>query len=705
MSEPFIIHSSALQKYNQIGEGGFGVVRKGLWCAVTVAVKELKDQTLTERERQEFLQEARTNHELPRHPNILAFFGIVNEPGQYAMVMEYMPNGSLFDYIESGKSLDWPARRKIARDIACGMMCLHGANVFHCDLKALNVLLAGDGTAKVADFGLSRVHSNLAVKDYILANGGTVLWRAPELMQSESLAPKFTRECDVYSYAITLTELFTFKGPYGLKIDEIHLASVVQIVKAGGREPLPGDIPPRLQDLVKACWAQEPQLRPSFSEIIGRIDDIEKKEKAASLLDSPRANLCFTPPAFSPWLKEKKKEDIPVVVERVDSGFDEPNRANLRTWFDKTGVFSFEARFLKEEEGLAEFIKLDGTKTCVPLEWLDTASVESVRTHIRSSAGSPTLTVDSLADELANLGVRDPLPRLPMDLKEAFNFFSKAAEKGNLEGMYMLAACYYDGYGVQQDRQKGKQLFIKAADHGHSGSLGMCFLHGFGGRRKDLDESHRHFCTHAEQGNFLSQLEVARYHIQKSEDLVLAVEWIGKAEASGDMRVHLYWGELYGLSNSEAALESYRIGAAAGDLRAEFAIGEMYWLGKGVHQDLSQALVHFRNSSTYCESQLILGNAHHWGAGVECDLMEAERWYKLAARQGSATAMFQLAKMYYVSSKTVAAKYQKAVKWCKRAAEEGSVEAQDALAGKGSGPMSGFHLPPVASNGENGSDG
>ncbi|KAJ3277410.1 hypothetical protein HK104_003321 [Borealophlyctis nickersoniae] len=277
MSKPYVIPSSSVvvdRTSKPIGSGGFGIVRKGTWCGTPVAVKVLKCQTLTERELKHFVHEAKTNHAIPRHTNIVAFFGIIDEQGHYALVMELMPKGSLYALIDSGQSLAWDRRRRIARDIACGMFCLHEGNVFHCDLKSVNVLLAEDGTAKVADFGLSdpNVTSVIFVKhlcrkiitEHLVTSfndvtrnigcvdgneftalsiiGGTVLWKAPELF---TFYPKYTKECDVFSYGITLTELFTMAGPYGIDFDTVQLEPLIEVVKSGQRPELPSvnDIP------------------------------------------------------------------------------------------------------------------------------------------------------------------------------------------------------------------------------------------------------------------------------------------------------------------------------------------------------------------------------------------------------------------------------------------------------------------------------
>ncbi|KAJ3287038.1 hypothetical protein HK104_008777 [Borealophlyctis nickersoniae] len=264
MSEPYIIQNSSVVLdlvSPSLGAGGFGVVRKGTYHVSPVAVKILKDQNLSEKQRGDFLHEARTNHALPRHPNILAFFGIVN-----ALVMEFMPNGSLYDLIQSGKTLDWNKKRSVATDVACGMLCLHEAKVFHCDLKSPNVLIAGDKRL----------------------SGGSLLWKAPELLFT--FYPKFTKECDGFSYAITLTELFTMAGPYGIGFQTVQVESLTRLIKSGER-PVLKRHPERSFEFGQRLLAHDPKERPPFSDVVKRLD-----RRGAPAYPSARDAIRFTPP-------------------------------------------------------------------------------------------------------------------------------------------------------------------------------------------------------------------------------------------------------------------------------------------------------------------------------------------------------------------------------------------------------------------------
>ena len=97
---------------------------------------------------------------------------------EYAMITEFLSNGSLFDYLHQHsayKDLSDDRIFYIVKDIALGMTYLHGKKYLHCDLKSSNVLIDSDWNVKLCDFGLSRIHS----KGGDVRRVGTPHWMAP----------------------------------------------------------------------------------------------------------------------------------------------------------------------------------------------------------------------------------------------------------------------------------------------------------------------------------------------------------------------------------------------------------------------------------------------------------------------------------------------------------------------------------------------
>lgn len=248
----------------KLGQGGFGVVYQGTYRHSDVAVKQLLEQNISKEAASEFAAEAVVMAKL-RHENIVQFLGYCVSP-QYCIVMEYMPQGSLFSVLHSEQPLDWPERFRIAVDIAKGIAVLHCEHILHRDIKSLNVLLDAHRKAKLTDFGLSKVKTETQSK----TKGGlvgTFAWMAPELSDEEG---QYSSACDIYSLGITFWELATSKTPFA-HIDGKRQMMIPIWAKQGKREPIPQDCPKPLADLIQACWATEPSTRPTAEQIVVRL--------------------------------------------------------------------------------------------------------------------------------------------------------------------------------------------------------------------------------------------------------------------------------------------------------------------------------------------------------------------------------------------------------------------------------------------------
>jgi len=144
------------------------------------------------------------------------------------------------------------------------MAYLHSGNppILHRDLKSANILLSESYTAKVCDFGLSRLK---AQERSMTGNCGTVQWMAVEVLAQQSYGEK----ADVYSYGIICIELLTRECPYdGMSAIQCALA----VLNRDQRPAIPRWCPPALRVLIKSCIKKDPDERPTFSQIISALD-------------------------------------------------------------------------------------------------------------------------------------------------------------------------------------------------------------------------------------------------------------------------------------------------------------------------------------------------------------------------------------------------------------------------------------------------
>jgi tyrosine-protein kinase len=228
---------------------------------IKVAVKTLRED-MESYSKDELLREGRVMMNL-EHDNIVKFIGISWHP-TICMVQELMKLGSLHSYLKENEGDD-SALLNIplwAFQVARGMVYLEQKEVVHRDLALRNILLADIDTAKISDFGLSRVLG--AGKDYYTASQGgrwPIKWYAPECCSYGT----FSHKSDVWSFGITLWEMYSFGDvPYG---SDVPGSKVLDMVEKGDRLEKPKLCPLDVYEMMRKCWSTEPDERPSFSEL------------------------------------------------------------------------------------------------------------------------------------------------------------------------------------------------------------------------------------------------------------------------------------------------------------------------------------------------------------------------------------------------------------------------------------------------------
>ncbi|CAI5462635.1 unnamed protein product [Closterium sp. Yama58-4] len=222
---------------NVLGEGGFGTVYRGLLPVAPreeVAVKVLKQLGVQADE--EFHIELELLSRLD-HKNLVRLHGFCSTASQRMLVYEYLPNGSLTDHLHGppgAPELSWERRVRIAAGAARGLAHLHRQRpqILHRDVKAPNILLTSNFTAKVADFGCAKlIRRTEVVEDAVTGRQverlcdsvdyamGTPGHMAPEMLMTGEISAA----TDVYSFGVVLLQLVTGRLPIDANRQQLTL--------------------------------------------------------------------------------------------------------------------------------------------------------------------------------------------------------------------------------------------------------------------------------------------------------------------------------------------------------------------------------------------------------------------------------------------------------------------------------------------------
>ncbi|XP_042820767.1 tyrosine-protein kinase JAK2 isoform X2 [Panthera onca] len=287
--DPTQFEERHLKFLQQLGKGNFGSVEMCRYDPLqdntgeVVAVKKL--QHSTEEHLRDFEREIEILKSL-QHDNIVKYKGVCYSAGRrnLRLIMEYLPYGSLRDYLQKHKErIDHKKLLQYTSQICKGMEYLGTKRYIHRDLATRNILVENENRVKIGDFGLTKVLPQ--DKEYYKVKEpgeSPIFWYAPESL-TES---KFSVASDVWSFGVVLYELFTYieksKSPPAEfmrmigndKQGQMIVFHLIELLKNNGRLPRPDGCPDEIYLIMTECWNNNVNQRPSFRDLALRVDQI-----------------------------------------------------------------------------------------------------------------------------------------------------------------------------------------------------------------------------------------------------------------------------------------------------------------------------------------------------------------------------------------------------------------------------------------------
>jgi len=272
-----------------LGEGGMGIVYRAHDSKLkrTVAIKFLSDDLSDAAARRRFQREAQMASSL-NHPHILTVHDAGEFDGKQYLVTEYIDGGTLEDWVGSARRT-WRQVVQLLHGIAEGLAAAHQAGILHRDIKPSNILVAKNGYAKLADFGLARLiesGSDANVSGDSSRTGvviGTIAYLSPEQASGQQLDAR----SDVFSFGIVLYEALVGNRPFGGSTD----LEVLQTIIHAEPQRVPQTLPPGLRIAVEKALEKDPADRyQSLRDLVVDLRRVARQttEEAAPAAPAPR---------------------------------------------------------------------------------------------------------------------------------------------------------------------------------------------------------------------------------------------------------------------------------------------------------------------------------------------------------------------------------------------------------------------------------
>jgi Tol biopolymer transport system component/tRNA A-37 threonylcarbamoyl transferase component Bud32 len=270
-----------------IGQGGMGVVYRARDTKLNrpVAIKFLSENLADADARRRFQREAQMASALD-HPHILTVHDAGEFEGRQYLVTEFVDGGTLSDWAQA-EPRTWRQVAELLIGVADGLAAAHGAGILHRDIKPANILVARNGYAKLADFGLAKLVetsqddatrlTQWRTGAHILM--GTIPYMSPEQASGKTIDVR----SDIFSFGVVLYEILAQRKPFEGETGP----QVIQAIIHQTPEPLPASVPLQLRMAVDKALEKDPADR--YQSMRELVVDLRRllRQPAPLKVDSP----------------------------------------------------------------------------------------------------------------------------------------------------------------------------------------------------------------------------------------------------------------------------------------------------------------------------------------------------------------------------------------------------------------------------------
>jgi TonB family protein len=299
-----------------LGEGGMGIVYLARDTSLErfVAIKLLRAGFNTAELRARFVKEARAVASL-RHPCIVTVYEYGDHDGQPFIVMEYVDGKTLLEMIRARTPMSFARRMQLTRDLCLGLEHAHKVGIIHRDIKPANIMVDGEGTLKILDFGIAKLGHSGATQ--ISALVGTPRYMAPEQISGKPV----TQRSDIFSVGLVVYELIAGRPAFNVENQFEAMNAIVNTEPVPLLTHLP-DLDPRVVRIVEKALEKDPDRR--FQDLSQMRREVERicNELAVAEPQQTATIIYPTPPAQLDELTRRRAQQIAANLENAERAFE-----------------------------------------------------------------------------------------------------------------------------------------------------------------------------------------------------------------------------------------------------------------------------------------------------------------------------------------------------------------------------------------------